>query len=84
MMVENPANKVPEKLEDNDIFSVSISLFTEILGKSREGLTDNATSTGSIQYIAASWGIFIKSTEALFLCRLSVVFQKTLFTEERE
>ena len=56
------------KLGDGDIVSGSILSLLGTLSKSREGITNNVTTSRDLQYTTAPFGIFLKSTEAFFLC----------------
>lgn len=76
--------KFPRELGDSGIVSDSISLSTRTLNKSREGIINNASSIGNFQYITAPLEIFLKYTDIFYLCTLSVVLEKTLFTKGRE
>lgn len=76
--------KALRELGDSDIVSGCISFPTGTLSKYREGMINKATSTGDLQYTVASFVVYLKSTEAFFFCRLSVVFEETLLTKGRE
>lgn len=69
---------------DSDTVSGCISFLTGTLSKYREGMISKATSTGDLQYTVVPFVVFLKSTEAFFSCRLSVVFEETLLTKGRE